>query len=212
MSETHQASDAEQFWENHYASHAKVWSGKPNPPLAETAAALTPGRALDLGSGEGGDAVHLATLGWHVTATDISTTALQRTRTHAETAGVADRLTTEQHDLAATFPNGTFDLITAQYLHTPLDFPREDVLRRAAHALAPGGLLLIVDHGSARPWAWDPDAHTHFPSPRDIYESLHLDPAHYQPGRLDAPQREATGPNGETATVTDTVLTIRRAT
>jgi SAM-dependent methyltransferase len=209
MTETHE-SDAEGFWEKHYAGHAKVWSGRPNPLLAETVAGLTPGRALDLGSGEGGDAVHLAGLGWRVTAVDISATALQRTRAHAETAGVADRLTVERHDLAATFPEGDYDLITAQYLHTPLDFPREDVLRRAAHALAPGGLLLVVDHGSVRPWAWNPDAHAHFPTPQDIYAGLDLDPAHYRPERLDAPEREATGPDGERATVTDTVVAVRR--
>ncbi|MDP9867981.1 MULTISPECIES: class I SAM-dependent methyltransferase [Streptosporangium] len=204
------AGEAERFWEKHYAGRDRVWNGNPNPLLAETARTLRAGTALDLGSGEGGDAVHLAAQGWQVTAVDVSATALARARAHARAAGVADRVTTQQHDLARTFPHGAFDLISAQYLHSPLDLPREHVLRQAARALAPGGLLLIVDHGSVRPWAWDPDPHTHFPTPQDIYGGLHLDPARYRPERLDTPRREAVGPNGETATVTDTVVAVRR--
>ncbi|MFI0040432.1 class I SAM-dependent methyltransferase [Streptomyces mutabilis] len=126
----------------------------------------SPGRALDLGCGEGGDAVWLATHGWHVTAVDIAPTALQRLTQHAARAGVTDRVSAQQHDLAETFPAGTFDLVSAQYLQTPYDLPRADILRRAAHALTPGGLLLIVDHGSVRPWAWNTDPDTRFPAPK----------------------------------------------
>ncbi|MDH6626100.1 SAM-dependent methyltransferase [Streptomyces sp. LBL] len=98
------------------------------------------------------------THGWQVTAVDISVTALERTSAHGSAAGVSDRLTTGQHDLARTFPTGTFDLISAQYLHTLLEFPRTRILRRAAHALTAGGLLLNVDHGSVRPCDGTPTA------------------------------------------------------
>jgi SAM-dependent methyltransferase len=74
-----------------------------------------------------------------VTAVDISTTALERVAGRAATAGVADRVTVQRHDLASTFPAGVFDLVSAQYLHTPLAFPRERVLRAAARAVAPAG-------------------------------------------------------------------------
>jgi SAM-dependent methyltransferase len=206
------ADEAARFWENHYRGNSRLWKGTPNPLLSDTAAPLTPGRALDLGCGEGGDAVWLATQGWQVTAVDIAATALERAGRQAAEAGVAGSVTTEQHDLATSFPAGTFDLVSAQYLHTPFDLPRAHVLRQAAHALTPGGLLLIVDHGSVRPWAWNPDPDTHFPSPEDIYDGLALDPAGWTPERLDRPQREATGPGGQTATVTDTVITVRRTT
>lgn len=215
MSDNHHDHDAvgeaARFWENLYSGRDNLWKGTPNPLLAETAGQLTPGRALDLGCGEGGDTVWLATHGWQVTAVDIAPTALARTARHAAEAGVADRVTTQQHDLTAAFPAGAFDLVSAQYLHTPFDLPRARVLRRAAHALTPGGLLLIVDHGSVRPWAWNPDPDTHFPSPEDIYDGLALDPAGWTPERLDRPRREATGPAGQTATVTDTVIAVRRA-
>ncbi|MFP3986223.1 class I SAM-dependent methyltransferase [Streptomyces sp. E11-3] len=208
----HTLGDAARFWEGHYSGRDRWWKGTPNPLLAATASQLTPGRALDLGCGEGGDTVWLASQGWQVTAVDIAPTALARTARHAAEAGVGERIVTERHDLATSFPAGTFHLVSAQYLHTPFDLPRADVLRQAAHALTPGGLLLIVDHGSVRPWAWNPDPDTRFPSPEEIYDGLGLDPARWTPERLDRPQREATGPGGQTAVVTDTVLAIRRAT
>lgn len=211
---THNAqtpTEAARFWDNLYRGKDAVWKGDPNPVLAETAAQLSPpGRALDLGCGEGGDTVWLATHGWHVTAVDIAPTALQRLTQHAARAGVTDRVSTQQHDLAETSPAGTFDLVSAQYLQTPYDLPRADILRQAAHALTPGGLLLIVDHGSVRPWAWNTDPDTRFPRPEEIFDELALDPARFTPVRLATPEREATGPNGRSATVTDTVITVRR--
>ena len=201
---------AEDFWEPHYRQHGGVWSGRVNPVLAEVAGTLTPGSALDLGCGEGGDAIWLARNGWQVTAVDVSATALQRGAARADEAGVADHVIFERHDLTRTFPTGrTFDLVSAQYLHSPVDFPRVRVLQQAAAAVAPGGLLLVVGHASVHPWSWaDPD--THFPSPADELALLDLDPTRWHSERLDRPEREATGPGGQTATVADSVLAVRR--
>ncbi|WP_119726558.1 SAM-dependent methyltransferase [Thermomonospora amylolytica] len=202
--------EAERFWEDRYTSRPQVWSGNPNQPLADLVAALPPGRALDLGCGEGGDAVHLAARGWQVTAVDISPTALARTRALAERAGVADRITTEQHDLAHTFPEGAYDLVSAQFLQSPLEFPRDEILRKAARALAPDGLLFIVEHGSVPPWAPNPHVHHRFSTPQEIYDGMALDPARYRPERLATQERLATGPNGVTGPLTDVVVLIRR--
>ncbi|MBT2389744.1 class I SAM-dependent methyltransferase [Streptomyces sp. ISL-1] len=210
--DTDRAGEAELFWEDHYSSQERVWKGNPNPVLVESAQALTPGIALDLGCGEGGDALWLATHGWRVTAVDVSATALRRTAAHAAAARAGDLITTEQHDLARSFPAGTFDLVSAQYLHTPLEFPRARVFQQAAHALTAGGLLLIVDHGSVRPWAWNPDPDTNFPTPEDVFSDLELDPGRWRAERLDRPWRQATGPHGQTAAVTDNVIAIRRRT
>lgn len=134
-----------------------------------------PGRALDLGCGEGGDAVWLARQGWRVTATDISGVALERARAHAEEAGVGDRVDWQRHDLARSFPDGEFDLVSACFLHTYGDFPRERVLRRAAAAVAPGGVLLVVGHAGL------PSGHDHpdhavppFPTPDEVVAQLEL--------------------------------------
>lgn len=200
--------NAEVFWERHYRSR-RPGAARVNPLLAETVSSLDPGAALDLGCGAGGDAIWLARQGWRVTAVDISTTAVERVRERARELGIADRVTAEQHDLADSFPAGRFDLVSAQYFHTPLQLPRARVLRSAARALRPGGHLLIVDHGSTAPWSWNQDPGIHYPTPTEIAAELALDPGRWSVLRADMPRRRATGPAGESATVTDNVLLVQ---
>ena len=101
-----------------------------------------------------GDAIWLAQQGWRVTAVDVSATALDRAAADATTASVVYRINFRQHDLALAFLLGVFDLVSAQYLHSPIEFPRVHVLQEAADAVTLGGLLLIVDHASVGPGSW----------------------------------------------------------
>lgn len=210
--------DSAAFWERHYARLDAAWGTKPNPVVAEVVAALTaeargasgaPGTALDLGCGHGGDALWLAARGWDVTAVDVAPTALDRVAEQARAAGVADRVHPVAHDLARTFPAGTFDLVGAVYFHTPLDIPRDAVLRRAAGAVAPHGLLLVVEHASLAPWSWRSEDEVRFPTAEETLASLRLGDG-WQVERCEAPHRTATGPQGQTATVTDNVIALRR--
>ncbi|MEV6598698.1 class I SAM-dependent methyltransferase [Actinoplanes sp. NPDC051346] len=203
----HSPGDAESFWERHYRAR-RSGGERVNPLLAEIAEPLRPGLALDLGCGAGGDTLWLARHGWRVTAVDISPTAVDRLRDRAR--GLDGRVTGERHDLARSFPTGAFDLISAQYFHTPFTLDRAHVLRTAAHALAPGGLLLIVDHGSTAPWSWNQDPDTHYPTPGEVAAELGLDPDQWPVPRADMPRRRAVGPGGQTATITDNVLLIQR--
>lgn len=196
--------EAERFWEDHYGRHERVWSGRANPVLVDVVELLPPGTALDLGCGEGGDAIWLAGLGWRVTAVDLSVTALDRAAADAATAGVAERIDFQRHDLAVTFPSGAFDLVSAQYLHSPVEFPRDRVLRAAASAVTHGGLLLIVDHASISPGSWA--------EPEETLAPLGLSPDEWRTERLEAREREATGPNGRRITVTDNIIAVRRLT
>ncbi|KUF16105.1 class I SAM-dependent methyltransferase [Streptomyces silvensis] len=203
--------DATRFWERHYSTR-RTWGTRVNPLLAETAAALRPGTALDLGCGAGGDTIWLAQQGWNVTAVDISGTAVTQVQARADELGVADRVTTERHDLSESFPDGRYDLVSAQYFHTPFPMARTQVLRAAARALLPGGLLLIVDHGSTAPWSWNQDPDIHYPTPAETAAELDLGPSLWSVLRADMPRRQATGPAGETATVVDNVLLVQRTT
>lgn len=116
---------AVQFWEERYASRPQVWSGRANQVLVDLVSGFAPRTALDLGCGEGGDAVWLAQQGWRVTAVDISTTAVERGRAAAADLGVpADRITWVAQDLAEWSPGGTFDLVSAFFLQSPVELPR----------------------------------------------------------------------------------------
>ncbi|MGC4892394.1 class I SAM-dependent methyltransferase [Micromonospora sp. DT31] len=208
----HPAADTDpaRFWDERYGQRDRIWSGRVNPVLAEVAEDLPPGTVLDLGCGEGGDAVWLASHGWQVTAVDISATALERLTAEAGRAGVAARITTVSQDLTRDFPAGRFDLVSAQFLQSPLDLPREKVLRPAAGAVAPGGRLLVVEHGAAPPWA-GPDAQGHrFASPEEILAALDLDPDGWVTERVGAAYRTATGPDGQTGELVDHVVLVRR--
>ena len=133
-------------WEERYSGEQKIWSGNPNPQLVAEVSGLTPGTALDVGCGEGGDVIWLARHGWWVTGADFSANGLARAARHAEEAGVADRTDWWQVD-ARTFAAGrrSYDLVTTHYLHPP-DGGMAEVTRRLADAVAPGGHLLVVGH------------------------------------------------------------------
>lgn len=190
-----------EFWEEFYRATPQVFSGRVNPILAQTAEHLRPGTALDLGAGEGADTAWLAERGWAVTAVDVSATALDRVL--ERTADV----TVERHDLTATFPAGTFDLVNAQYLQSPdEDFPREAVLRRAAAAVAPGGTLLIVGHGGHATSA----GHAPQPTADDVLAALTLDPATWDVDRCESVPRVVTRPDGTEVSVPDEVVQVHR--
>ena len=133
-------------WEERYSSEQKVWSGEPNPQLVAEVSALTPGTALDVGCGEGGDVIWLVQRGWRVTGADFSANGLARAARHAEEAGVADRTDWWQVDARTFAADGrSYDLVTTHFLHPP-DGGMVEVTRRLAEAVAPGGRLLVVGH------------------------------------------------------------------
>lgn len=200
--------DSHTVWEEHYAAKPQVWSGRVNVQLAAIAPELPVGRALDLGCGEGADAIWLAEHGWTVVATDVSTTALSRARAAAESAGVAERIDFQQHDLDKTFPDGPFDLVSAQFLHSTVAMDRRTILRRAAAVVAPGGSLLIVDHAAAPPWATGLHHHE-FPSAQAVVAGMDLD-AQWQPVRVGGVDRTAVGPYGAEVTLSDNVILLNR--
>jgi SAM-dependent methyltransferase len=199
------------FWETRYRETDKTWSGRANAALEREAATLAPARALDLGSGEGGDALWLASRGWHVTAVDISRTALERGRSAAVAAGLEDRVDWIEADLASWRPGGVFDLVSAHFLHSPVELPRELILRRAASAVAPSGLLLIVGHGAFPPWSTHRHEGPPLPGPDEVHAGLRLPTDEWTVVTSELVDRVAQSPQGESVVMTDSVLTLRRA-
>lgn len=135
------------YWEDRYRNGEGVSKLDPSPSLAAETGRLRPGRALDAGCGVGADALWLAARGWHVTAVDISVTALERGRQTAQAAGpaFAERIEWVHGDLTA-WESGqrTFELVSSHYVHVPGS--PEVLFRRLASWVAPRGSLLIVGH------------------------------------------------------------------
>ncbi len=146
-------------WEERYGGAENVWSGNPNPQLVAEVSGLTPGTALDVGCGEGGDVIWLARQGWRVTGADFSPAGLARAARHAAEAGVADSTDWLQVD-ARTFAAGgrTYDLVTSHFLHPP-DGAMVEVTRRLCEAVAPGGHLLVVGHAPSEHLAHGSESH-----------------------------------------------------
>ena len=134
----------EAHWDQRYAEMDALWSGRPNAVLVRETSGLQPGRALDVGCGEGADAVWLAEQGWDVTALEVSGVALDRAARHAGQRGATIQWL-HSGLVEAALPPASFDLVSAQYpaLLRTANHAAELAL---LHAVAPGGILLVVHH------------------------------------------------------------------
>jgi len=133
-----------QDWDQRYATTELVWGAGPNRFLVSEVADLTPGRALDLGCGEGRNAIWLAERGWRVSGVDFSEAGLDKARRLAVERGV--EVTWVRADLLDYEPDhGAFDLVILMYIHLPAA-QLAAVMETASAALAPGGTLLVVGH------------------------------------------------------------------
>ena len=117
-----------------------------------------------------------------------------------------------QADLSTWEPTAEFDLVTAAFLHSPVELPREEILRRAASAVAPGGRLLIVGHAAFPSGIvhgdHDQDSHP-LPTPDEVLTSLKL-PDAWSVETNALVKRRAIWRDGTELDLTDTVLRVRR--
>ena len=164
------SSDTE--WDARYAAGASegMFSGDVNGTLAVEVVGMAPGRALDVGCGEGADAVWLARAGWEATGLDVSAVAIERGKAAADAAGVEVRWLVAGVEAA---PVDAFDLVTVFYPaleHTP----EQTAQRALLAAVAPGGTLLLVGHAPldpeySRSHGFDPDDYV---QPDDVRRAL----------------------------------------
>ena len=152
------SADANSASENHTDDDAafwnEIWDGSdpecavPDAILASETADMPPGSALDLGCGDGGNAVWLAKQGWRVTTLDFSRSAIRAGKRLAERERVDVEFITA--DAAAHKPQTRYDLIISFYIQLQ-PAQRATMLSNAARALKPGGRLLIVAHDRSTP-------------------------------------------------------------
>lgn len=131
-------------WDRRYQDSALVWGVEPNRFLEREVADLAPGRALDLGTGEGRNAVWLAGRGWSVTAVDFSAVALAKARELAGAHGA--QVEWVEADLRTYRPPArAFELVVVAYIHLPRAQLRP-LLRAASEAVSDGGTLIVIGH------------------------------------------------------------------
>jgi SAM-dependent methyltransferase len=208
------------FWDDLYLSQDALWSGNPNPQLVTEVAALGlgaesehgPRRALDVGCGEGADAIWLAERGWQVTGVDLSAVALERAAAHARTHGadVAERTTWLHADLTEEPPaESAYDLVSAHFMHLPKK-ERLALHQRLARSVTPGGHLLLVGHHPS-----DLEGAMPRPALPDLFSTASemaatLDPAEWTVLVEESRARTVEGPDGAPVTIHDAVLRARK--
>lgn len=131
-------------WDQRYGGE-QMWSGNPNGTLVGELAGMSAGRALDVGAGEGADALWLAEQGWDVTANDISSRALDRLAAEADRRGLRVARSHADANALGAFAGGAFDLVSAQYASIPRTHDDRGV-HNLLNAVAPGGTLFVVGH------------------------------------------------------------------
>ena len=130
-------------WDERYSTSELIWTGRANQFVEEHLADLTPGTAIDVGAGEGRNAVWLASRGWTVTAVDFSQVGLDKASALATEHGVT--VDTVRADATTWSPDGEVDLVVLSYLQLPID-QQQAVLTHAATWLNPGGTLFVIAH------------------------------------------------------------------
>lgn len=112
----------------------------PSAFIIEASKSLKPGAALDVGAGQGRNAVFLARQGWDVTAMDISQAGLDAARANAAAAGVGIRTEKATYE-TYEFGVGRWDLIAVVFAWAPVADPAFVSKLRAS--LRPGGVVLF---------------------------------------------------------------------
>jgi 2-polyprenyl-3-methyl-5-hydroxy-6-metoxy-1,4-benzoquinol methylase len=111
--------------------------------LIEIVADMSPGKALDLGCGEGQNALWLAQRGWVVTAVDMAPDVLAEAREAAAAAGLT--IIFVLADMVSWRPASRYDLVICTFSLPPRGMGRSRMLEMAATAVAPGGRILVSE-------------------------------------------------------------------
>lgn len=205
-------SEGTRMWEARYNS--TVWSGRVNPTLVSTLTDTAVGRALEVGCGEGADALWLAEQGFEVTAVDASPRALARGEAERTTRVAKDGITRNVRWIASDVvadplptPPEHYDLVTAHFLHIPAE-DRKIVWKKLVQVVAPGGTLQIVGHSLE-----DLEAGIRRPPADLMFDQKELAaaiPRSWTKREVNQRSREQSTPDGQTVVVRDIVALATR--
>ncbi|WP_179884816.1 class I SAM-dependent methyltransferase [Bacillus sp. AFS015802] len=136
------------IWENQYGkAEDHLWGLNPIQTLVDYSTLVKKGKVLDLGIGEGRNALYFAGKGYEVEGVDISETAIERSLSNAQKAGVG--LKAEVNDLTSIqIEENTYSLIIlANVLNFFNDEQIKEILKKAKNGLVEGGLIYINAFG-----------------------------------------------------------------
>jgi SAM-dependent methyltransferase len=192
-------------WDVRYRESGLVWSPGPNQFVEAELAELPPGRALDLGAGEGRNALWLAEQGWQVTAVDFAQAGLDKGRSRAGDLPVEWVCAN-----ATTWPgDGSYDLSVLAYLQLSGE-GRRAAVRGAFASLRVGGTLLLVAHDATNltegvGGPQDPDV---LMTAEEVLGDL--DGERFEVERAERVTRAVTQPDGSTRTAYDALVRVVR--
>jgi SAM-dependent methyltransferase len=132
------------MFNNIYRTDKPGFSIEPNALLMSTVDGRKPGRALDIGVGQGRNSVFLGLRGWDVTGFDMFDEGIATTRKNAERAGVKINAVLATED---SFDYGTdqWDLIV--FMYEPFPITTAAYVDRLRKSLKPGGIIVIESFG-----------------------------------------------------------------
>jgi len=133
-----------ELWNDRYRQKGSVWGAEPNQFVVAYLSDLEPSRVLDLGTGQGRNAIWLAGQGHQVTALDISDVAIAQAKEIAADAGVEVEFIAA--DLKRWQPEPeSYDLVLLSYIQA-VEPARKLIHSKVATALAPGGMVFMIAH------------------------------------------------------------------
>lgn len=218
---THPQTSSE--WDARYSEKERLWSGKPNAMLVRFADQFDsdhseqPKKALDVGCGEGADAIWLAQQGWKVTGIDLSTVAITRAKESAAVLNLDAHFHATDAIQYANEIGGKFDLVIVSFMHSRDEEQRATTMRAIPNFVKPGGQLFVVSHAAMPPWSRHHEHEDGSPRPTfDITAASEIAALGLgQEWEIQVAKeldRPATGPEGEEAILRDAVVLGRRTT
>jgi SAM-dependent methyltransferase len=182
-------------WDERFREGKYPQDPDPSPVLERYVDAFPDGRALDVATGTGRNAVFLAAESYAVDAVDQSREGLRIARANAAERGVADAVEFIQADVPSYgFPAETYEVITVSFYRAVDRFPD------LKEALCPGGYFFVQHHlRSTDPTQSGPSTDRYrFAANELLYACLDLTVVHYD-------ERTETRPDGRTAAVATVV-------